>query len=81
MFGYTKGMEQLDSATINFARGKIIPVSFCWYGRDYEIARINLVFTRKDGDRKYLCFSVDTGGMSVELRLDTTDLRFFIIHE
>lgn len=74
-------MEQLDSATINFVRGKIIPVSFRWYGRDYEVARINLVFTRKDGDRKYLCFSVDTAGMCCELRLDTKDLKFFIIHD
>ncbi len=74
-------MELLDSAVINFSKGKIIPVSFRWYGRDYEINRINLTFNRRDGDRKYLCFAVDTAGMAVELRLDTKDLKFFIIHE
>lgn len=74
-------MELLDQTTVTFFKGKIVPVGFTWYGREYVIDHINLNFNRRDGDRKYLCFAVDTSGMSVELRLDLTDLKFFIIHE
>lgn len=74
-------MELLEQATITFSKGKINPVSFRWYGRDYEVSNINLIFNRRDGTRKYLCFAIDTSGMSVELRLDTGDLHWWIEHE
>lgn len=71
-------MELLDQTTVNFYKNKIVPVGFRWYGRDYEIKRINLIFSRRDGDRKYICFSVDTAGMSAELRMDTINFQFSI---
>lgn len=74
-------MELLPSATFSFAKGKIIPQTFSWYGRDYQVRKINLVFTRQDAGRKYLCFAIETDGACMELRLDRQDLRVFIVHE
>lgn len=61
-----------------FSYGKPWPQKFWWHGREHEIATINLVFQRKDGGRKYTCFSVSTLGLEAELRLDREDLVWSI---
>jgi hypothetical protein len=55
---------------VQFMNGIAKPVIFSWRGRKYKIERISLTFDRKDGGRKILCFSVDTGGMMAELAMD-----------
>ncbi len=56
----------------------ICGLRFVWGGRRHEVKRVNLVFERKNGGRKYLCFVVDTGGMVAELAFDRQDLGFSI---
>lgn len=61
-----------------FWGSKIYPLRFVWNGRRHEVKRVNLVFERTDGGRKYVCFAVDTGGMVAELALDKQNLQFSI---
>lgn len=63
---------------VRFGEGKVIPVSFEWKNREYRVKSVPLIFERSDGGRKYLCFSVETGGMMVELRWDLQNFQFSI---
>ena len=63
---------------VRFGQGKVRPEVFWWNGREYKVKQIPLVFERKDGGRKYLCFSVDCGGMMAELQLDLQNFQFSI---
>ncbi|TSC84545.1 MAG: hypothetical protein G01um101416_1059 [Microgenomates group bacterium Gr01-1014_16] len=66
---------------VEFEGGKIRPVRF-WRGtREYEVKGIPMVFERRDGGRKYMCFAVDTGAMMAELRLDLQNFQFSICKE
>jgi len=56
---------------VDFVGSKIIPISFVADGREHLIERIALQYWRKDGDRKYLCFSISTSGTNTELTWDT----------
>jgi hypothetical protein len=53
---------------------KMVPLRFVWNGKRYEIKRVTMNFERSDGEKKYRCFAVDTGGMIAELRLDKEEL-------
>ncbi|KKT97424.1 MAG: hypothetical protein UX80_C0009G0032 [Candidatus Amesbacteria bacterium GW2011_GWA2_47_11b] len=64
---------------VRFSQGKVKPETFWWNGREYQVERIPLIFERKDGGRKYLCFSVDCGGMIAELVMDKEDLTWRLI--
>lgn len=59
---------------VRFDQGKIKPEMFWWNGREYKVKQAPLVYERKDGGRRYLCFSVDTGGMMAELVMDRESL-------
>ena len=63
---------------VEFALGKVVPRWFEWKGREYQVKRVPMVFERKDGGRKYLCFSVDASGMMVELVMDKEELSWRI---
>ncbi len=63
---------------VEFAPGKVMPRWFEWKGREYLVKRVPMVFERKDGGRKYLCFSVDASGMMAELVMDREDLSWRI---
>ena len=62
----------------DFVGGKVRPVQFVWRGRQYPVRQISLTFARTDGNRRYLCFSVDVGGMMVELAMDRQDFSWRI---
>lgn len=55
---------------VRFGGGKVIPVSFEWKNRKYEVKSVPMRFERRDGERKYLCFNVSTEGMMAELVMD-----------
>lgn len=61
---------------VRFAQGKVRPEMFWLNGREYRVKDIALVWERSDGDKKYLCFNVDTGGMLAELVMDKQDLNW-----
>ncbi len=71
-------IQEIVGVEAGFWGGKIYPLRFVWGGRRHEVKRVNLVFERKNGGRKYLCFVVDTGGMVAELAFDRQDLGFSI---
>ncbi|MBI2587560.1 hypothetical protein HYW29_01990 [Candidatus Amesbacteria bacterium] len=53
-----------------FEGGQVRPVKF-WRGtREYKVKQVAMRFERRDGGRRYLCFSVGTGGMMAELVMD-----------
>ncbi len=72
-------MNELVGVRADFVSGKVRPVQFVWRGRQYKVVKVPLVYPRTDGGRKYLCFSVDVGGMLVELAWDLTALSWRII--
>ena len=55
---------------VRFGGGKVKPEEFELNGRWYRVKQITLVWQKQDGQRKYMCFSVDTGGMLAELLWD-----------
>ena len=61
---------------VRFINGKVQPETFWLNGREYRVKSIALVFERSDGGKKYLCFSVDTGGMLAELVMDKADFSW-----
>ncbi|HJZ05098.1 MAG TPA: hypothetical protein VJ327_04530 [Patescibacteria group bacterium] len=63
---------------VEFALGKVTPRWFGWRGREYQVKRVPMVFERKDGGRRYICFNVTTDGMIAELSLDTQNFQFSI---
>lgn len=76
IFGYTKDMDNINErigVIVKFSNGKTVPIVFDWRGQRHNIKRISLVFDRADGGRRFLCFSVDTGGMIAELVMDRQD--------
>lgn len=66
-------------AWVRFSGGKTEPIIFEWRERRYNVKRIALVFDRRDGNRRFLCFAVDTGGMMAELALDRDNLVWKIV--
>ncbi len=60
-------LNELVGVRLDFSGGKIKPLQFVWRGREYLIKQVPLIYSRSDGGRKYLCFSVDVGGMLAEL--------------
>jgi hypothetical protein len=71
-------IQETVGVEAGFWGGKVYPLRFIWNGRRHEVKRVNLVFERRDGGRKYLCFAVDTGGMVAELVMDTQNFQFSI---
>ena len=63
---------------VEFDGMRVRPVKFWREGREYEVRQVTMVFERKDGGRKYMCFAVNTGGMMAELRMDTQNFQFSI---
>ena len=63
---------------VEFALGKVTPRWFEWKGREYLVKRVPMVFERQDGGRRYLCFSVDTGGMLAELTMCRDDFNWLL---
>lgn len=73
----TSMSERID-VLAKFSFGRAWPEKFWWHGREYEVVTVNLIFQRKDGGKKYLCFSVSTSGLEAELRLDREELLWSI---
>lgn len=67
-------VNELVGVRVDFVSGEVRPIQFVWRGRQYRVQRVPLVFSRTDAGRKYLCFSVDVGGMLAELVMDRQDL-------
>ena len=65
---------------VRFGGGKVKPEEFELNGRWYRVKQITLVWQKQDGQRKYMCFSVDTGGMLAELRMDLQNFQFSIFN-
>lgn len=64
------------SMLVRFEKGKIRPVGFVREGREYQVKAIPLIYERKDGGRRYMCFNVDCGGMMAELVWDLQNFQW-----
>lgn len=71
----TKVREPVRVA-VDFAGPKVKPLAFLWRGRKYTIAKVNLVYKRREGDRNLWCFAVSDEANSYVLLYDPDQLRW-----
>lgn len=69
-----QNIDELIGVEVGFWGRRVTPLRFVWSGKRYEVKRITMNFERRDGQKKYSCFAVDTGGMMAELILDREEL-------
>lgn len=72
-------METINESVgveVSFGDDRVSPTRFVWRNRNYEVRRVTMQYERKDGGKRFLCFAVDTGGMTAELVMDTTDFKW-----
>jgi hypothetical protein len=64
--------EPVDALVI-YRRGAPHPLlqAFRWKNRRYDVSSVHLVHQEKQGETTYLCYSVDCGGDTFFLRLNT----------
>ncbi len=76
LFGTLYLMMQRVEVLAKFEKGSVFPVKFFIGMREVEVQKINLVYQRKDGGKKFLCFAVSTLGFETELRFDRDNLTW-----
>lgn len=60
-------------------RLKTVPKVFVWKNRRYEVKKVTIEIERKDGNKKYKCFGIETDGMVAELRWNMTNLSWQLL--
>lgn len=57
---------------------KVKPIAFFWAGRRYDIASVNLVYKRKNGDHHDTCFAVSDAANTYVLRYNPEVMEWIL---
>lgn len=63
---------------VQFDDNKVKPIAFRRNGRLYKIAKVNLVHSFKEGDRRIFNFHVSDNANSYNLRFESDILKWFL---
>lgn len=74
-------LEKVDDpieVLASFTAELVMPVSFKWKGREYQVKKLNLVHKERDGNDKVYYFSVSDEANYFRLAFFTRDLSWRI---
>jgi hypothetical protein len=74
-------LEKVDDpieVVVNFNAHQVMPTSFKWQGREYNVEKLNLVHKERDGNDKIYYFSVSDKVNYFRLAFFTRDLSWRI---
>lgn len=75
-------LEQINEpieVSARFEKGKLIPVSFIWQNREYEVQKVNLSWSQYEGRSKIYYFAVSDSVNYFKLRFDSEKLSWILI--
>ncbi len=63
----------------SFCQNRVTPKQMRWNERDYEIERVNLVHTAREGQKRIFYFSVSDSANYFKLKLDSEFLEWHLV--
>ena len=63
---------------VDFDYKKVKPTAFFWAGKRYDIASVNLVYKRRNGDHHDMCFAVSDAANTYVLRYNPENMEWIL---
>lgn len=70
--------EPID-VVVSFCQNRVIPKRMRWNNREYEIDRVNLIHTAREGQKRVFYFSVSDKTNYFKLKLDPEYLKWHLV--
>lgn len=66
-----ENLNEKISVLVSFMKNRVLPLSFEWSGRKYQIEKVNMAYASRDGGKLWHYFSVVSGNGFFKLAFDT----------
>lgn len=72
-------MNDPIDVVVSFCDNRVLPKRMRWNTRDYEIERVNLVHSAREGQKRIFYFSVSDATNYFKLKLDAECLEWHLV--